>query len=68
MKRYNYKTDLDWTSNQTDVSESELFLMATRNLSEIVKRVYIRYFKADVSDTLDKCIWSLDFIKLFVMH
>ena len=47
-KRYNYKTDLNWSSNQTGVTESELFHLATRNLSEIVKRVYIRYFKADV--------------------
>ena len=47
-KRYNYKTDLNWTSNQDDVTESDLFHLATRNLSEIVKRVYVRYFKADV--------------------
>ena len=47
-KRYNYKTDLNWSSNQTGVTESELFHLASRNLSEIVKRVYIRYFKADV--------------------
>ena len=47
-KRYNWKTDLNWSSNQTDVTESQLFLMATKNLNDIVKRVYIRYFKADV--------------------
>ena len=48
IKRYNYKTDLNWTSNQTDVTEWELFELATYDFDELVKRVYIRFFKTDV--------------------
>jgi hypothetical protein len=44
--RYNYKTDLNWSSNNTDITESELFLSATYNLDELVKRIYVRFFKA----------------------
>ena len=50
--RYNYKTDLNWTSNDPSVSESELFLAATYNVSEIIKRVYIRFFKANPVNNL----------------
>ena len=57
-KGYNYKTDLNWTSNQDDVTESDLFHLATRNLSEIVKRVYVRYFKADVRYIYVFCIYG----------
>ena len=46
VKKYNYKKDLNWSSNQTNVTESELFDLATYDLDEIVKRFYIRFFKA----------------------
>ena len=47
IKRYNYKTDLNWSSNDTSITESELFEKATYNLNELVKRVYVRFFKAN---------------------
>ena len=46
VKRYNWKVDLNWSSNQTNVTESQLFDVATYDLDEIVKRFYIRFFKA----------------------
>ena len=46
VKKYNYKKDLNWSSNQTNITESELFNFATYNLDEIVQRIYIRFFKA----------------------
>ena len=61
VKNYNWKTDLNWTSNQTDVTEDELFEMATYTSEELIKRFYIRYFKADVS------IFSIS-ILLFPQH
>ena len=47
VKRYNYKTNLNWSSNDSKTSESDLFDLATYSFKELVKRVYIRYFKAD---------------------
>jgi hypothetical protein len=43
---YNYKTNLTWSSNNSNVAESELFLNLTYNLDELVKRIYIRYNSA----------------------
>ena len=51
-KQYNDKgPDLMWSSNQTDVSEIDLFKLATHRFDELVKRFYIRFFDADVSCT-----------------
>lgn len=51
--QYNGKNDHEnWSSNQTGVTESDLFLMATKNLNDMVKNVYIRFFKADVRNFL----------------
>ena len=63
IKRYNYKTDLNWTSNQTDVTEAELFELATYGLDELVKRFYIRFFSADVSSKIHRffLIFNPDF-------
>ena len=38
---------LNWTSNDTSVTESELFEKATYELDELVKRFYVRFFKAN---------------------
>ena len=51
-KHYNreYKDrELKWSSNQTDISESDLFKLATYRFDELVQRFYIRFFDADVS-------------------
>ena len=47
IKRYNYKTNLNWSSNDSKTSESKLFDLATYSFGELVKRVFIRYFRAD---------------------
>ena len=47
IKRYNYKTGLNWTSNDTSVSEQKLFLDATYSLLERTKRIKVRYLLAD---------------------
>ena len=47
VKRYNYKTSLNWSSNYSETSESKLFDLATYSFGELVKSVSIRYFKAD---------------------
>ena len=49
---------LNWTSNDTSVTESELFEKATYELDELVKRFYVRFFKANPV--------SYDFSILFV--
>lgn len=49
VDRYNYKRDLNWTSNQTGVTEEQLFELATYRFDELVKRLYIRFFEADVN-------------------
>ena len=51
---YNYhKSETwSWSSNQTDVTEVELFYLATTRLDELVKKFFIRFFKADVSQHL----------------
>ena len=50
VKRYNYKTNLNWSSNHTDVTEVELFEMATNSFNDLVQRFYIRFFDADVNN------------------
>ena len=47
VKSYNSKTNLNWSSNDSETSESKLFDLATYSFAELVKRVYIRYFRAD---------------------
>ena len=48
LKRYNFKYDLNWSSNNTKVSELELFDLVTYSLKELVDGVYIRYNGADL--------------------
>ena len=47
VKRYNSKTNLNWSSNDSEISETKLFDLVTYSFEELVKRVYIRYFRAD---------------------
>ena len=47
-----YNNNLNWTSNQTDVTEAHLFQMATYEIDEVIKKIFVRFLKADVS-TLD---------------
>ena len=49
-EKYNQKGCSVWSSNKTDVSEVELFQLATNQFDELVKRFYIRFFDADVSN------------------
>ena len=44
VKGYNYKVNLTWSSNQTDVSDAELFKLATNRFDELLQRFYIRFF------------------------
>ena len=53
VKRYNYKTNLNWSSNDSDITESKLFDLATYSFGELVKSVLIRYFRADHVSTDD---------------
>ena len=47
VKRYNDKINLNWSSNYSETSESKLFDLVTYSFEELVKRVYVRYFRAD---------------------
>ena len=47
-KRYNLKYNLNWSSNDTKVSEESLFDLVTYNLQELVQGVYVRYNGADL--------------------
>ena len=46
-KGYNYKVNLTWSSNQTDVGDDELFELATNRLDELLQRFYIQFFNAN---------------------
>ena len=46
-KGYNYKVNLTWSSNQTDVSDAELFELATNRLDELLQRFRIQFFNTD---------------------
>ena len=47
IKRYNYKENLTWTSNNTQLTPQKLFLEATYSLDELVKQIMIRHLEAD---------------------
>jgi hypothetical protein len=36
---------LTWTSNDTSITENELYYLVTYNLTEVVKEIYVRYTK-----------------------
>ena len=47
IKRYNYKTNLNWTSNNTLLSRQQLFYKVTYSFQEIIKSISIRYMTKD---------------------
>ena len=59
IKKYNYKTNLNWSSNDSGVTQQQLFLEATYNLDEIAKKIQIRFIRADANGTFQT---SLDLI------
>ncbi len=42
MKRYNNKVDMTWSSNDSSVTERQLFLMLTQDAEDVFKEVYVR--------------------------
>ena len=54
VKDYNdgRKRSLNWSSNQTGVNETELFKLATNQFDDLLKRFYVRFFDADVSNLI----------------
>ena len=35
--------NLTWTSNDTSITESELYNLITYNLTEVIKKIYVRF-------------------------
>ena len=55
-KKYNYKTNLNWSSNDSGVTQQQLFLEATYNLDEIAKKIQIRLIRSDENGTFLKSL------------
>ena len=51
MENYNLKYNLNWTSNDTEISKQQLFNDATYSLEEIVKRIKVRTIFDDIHGT-----------------
>ena len=47
VKNYNYKKNLNWTSNDTTVGQELLFNMVTYSVNEIIKLLSVRTIFAD---------------------
>jgi hypothetical protein len=47
VKNYNYKINLNWTSNNTLISRQKLFIDTTYSLNELVRKIRIRHLDAD---------------------
>ena len=59
----NNKGACTWSSNDSSVSEVELFEKATYDLDELVKRFYMRFFLANpVSCLISYCLRLLHFV------
>ena len=56
IQQYNHKTNLDWSSNDSSVTEQQLFLEATYNLDEIAKKIQIRLIRSDENGTFLKSL------------
>ena len=68
-KSYNLKFNLNWSSNDTKVSEEALFDLITYNLQELVEGVYIRYNGADlVRKKIEKKKYAVMKIHLFLQN
>ena len=50
VKQYTLNPILTWSSNQTNVTEVQLFEMATNRFDELVKQFVVRFIHADVSN------------------
>ena len=47
VRNYNLKTDLDWSSNHSDVTPQQLFELVTRTPEELFAGVRIRTFHSE---------------------
>ena len=47
VQNYNYKINLNWTSNNTLLSQQQLFKDATYSLNELVRKVKVRHLDAN---------------------
>lgn len=47
VSNYNYKDGLTWTSNDTNISSQELFMLATNSFEDIVQSLFIRTISED---------------------
>ena len=56
MKRYNFKTNLTWSSKLNNVTETELFDAVTQRFEDLIYSTRIRFFKADKDGK-----WSVGF-------
>ena len=56
IKKYNHKTNLNWSSNDSGVTQQQLFLEATYNLDEIAKKIQIRLIRSDENGTFLKSL------------
>ena len=56
IQHYNHKTNLNWSSNDSSVTEQQLFLEATYNLDEIAKKIQIRLIRSDENGTFLKSL------------
>jgi len=47
VERYNFKTNLTWSSKLDNVTETELFDAVTQRFEDLINSTLIRFFKAD---------------------
>ena len=51
VRNYNFKHDLNWNSNDTNITDQQLFTKSTFALTEIVKRLKVRTIFSDSHGT-----------------
>ena len=61
IDNYNYKENLNWTSNDTQVSPQELFESATFSFKEIVRSLSIRTISEDTDGTFYQTADPIEF-------
>ena len=66
IKRYNNKENLNWISNNTQISPQQLFLESTFSVEEIVKKINIRFIKADEKGIFHENIGIRDYQNLII--
>ena len=52
--------EISWTSNDTLVDEQQLFIDATYNLTGLLKRIYVRFIRADKDGKINTNIDDLE--------